>query len=288
MKTRRRISRRARRLGRWLTWSLAGSLGLATGVFGWSQLVNQVVPDRARVTSVEISGSRRVPPAELARLSGLSAGTPLGAVDPAEIEARIRSHPWVAQARVTALPPGRLLIGVEERTPRAVARLGDTLYYVDGSGVAFAEALAEGGIPELVGAVEVRRGEPHTDLVAGIQVLDALARERLPAPLRVEIGADPDGERPAFEWRRGDAIQRVVLGEGEPAGKLARLARLIRADLREARDSAQLDLRFAERVVLRPAAPGEAAGTPSGGEGSEEDRVAGDRPAGSKSAARGA
>jgi hypothetical protein len=43
-----------------------------------------------------------------------------------------------------------------------------------------------------------------------------------------------------------------VLGAGDPAPKLARLARLL-ADDPTARDAREIDLRFAEQVVLRPA-----------------------------------
>lgn len=243
-----RVQRRRRR---WLAWPLALSLGVAAGVFGWTHLMERVAPERSAVVSLEISGNRRVPPAELVALCGVAPGTPLGAIDPAAVAERIRRHPWIAQARVTALPPERLLVGVEERTPRALTRLGGRLHYVDGGGVPFAPAPAEGGIPMLVGAETATVDVPSPALVEGVQILDALAREGLPAPLRIEVGSGDEAERPAFEWRRGQLTQRVVLGEGAFAEKLARLARLLRANLSEVRQAVRLDLRFAGRVILR-------------------------------------
>ncbi|MAE94360.1 MAG: hypothetical protein CL910_06835 [Deltaproteobacteria bacterium] len=252
---RSRARRPRSRVWRWLTWPLAASLGLAAGLFGWTHLMEHVAPERTAVVSLQISGNRRVPPSELVALCGVIPGTPLGSVDLEGVAARIRRHPWIAQVRVTALPPERLLVGVEERTPRALTRLGDELHYVDGGGVPFAPAPAPADIPELVGAEAAAQDLPSPALVEGIQILDALAREGLPAPLRIEVGAADTGERPAFEWRRGQLTQRVVLGAGGFAEKLARLARLLRADLSDAREAIRLDLRFAGRVILRQPEP---------------------------------
>ncbi|MBW2241447.1 MAG: FtsQ-type POTRA domain-containing protein [Deltaproteobacteria bacterium] len=262
MKTRRPPSQRMRRIARWLTWTAAALTGLAAGAFGWNQLGNRVAPQHTAVATLEISGNQRVAPEALAALAGIRPGTPLGAVDLEAVRQRIASHPWIASARVTALPPRRLLVGVEERTPRALTRSADGMRFVDGSGVAFAPAPATGGIPELrrtpsFGAAPDSQAAlatqtPDPDLVAGIQVLDGLAREGLPAPLHVEVGPDEAGSHPAFAWRRGETLQRVVLGEGQLETKLARLARLVQADLRQAREAAQLDLRFRGRVILRP------------------------------------
>lgn len=269
MKTKRRISRRARRAGLLLTWTLAASLGLAAGLFGWHPLVNRIAPEGTTALSIELSGSRRLAPEELARLSGVEAGTPLSDVDLEAVAERIRSHPWVAQARVTALPPGRLLIGVEERTARATTRRGGEAWYVDGSGAVFARAPHEAGLPEMRGAEELPLEEPVAALVEGIQILDALAREGLPAPRRLDVGADERGERPAFEWRRGDHAQRVIVGEGHLAAKVARLAELFRADLAASRGATSLDLRFEERVILRAPEPAEAAEAADEAEGAD-------------------
>lgn len=274
MKTHRRISRRARRAGRWLTWGLAALVGLGSGAFGWHHLMDRIAPHGATVRSIELSGSRRVPPDELGRLSGVESGTPLATVDLEAVAERIRSHPWVAQARVTALPPGRLLIGIEERTARATTHRGDAAWYVDGSGAAFAKAPHDAGLPEMVGQDDIPLEEPVAALVQGIQILDALDREGLPAPHRIDVGegAATDGERPTFEWRRGDTAQRIIVGAGELSTKIARLARLFRADLEASRSALELDLRFSERVILRsPEAP-EAAEAPAGEAESANDR----------------
>ena len=252
MKTRRPVDRRLRRAGRWLTWIAAVLTGVAAGVFGWPQLGSQVAPEHTAVATLELSGNQQAAPEALAALAGIRPGTPLGAIDLEALRQRIASHPWVASARVTALPPNRLLVGVEERTPRALTRTAEGLRFVDGSGVAFAPAPAAGGIPELRGASDPQAERPDPGLVEGIQILDALAREGLPAPLHVEVGPDPAGAHPAFAWRRGETLQRVVLGAGQLEIKLARLARLVQADLRQAREAAQLDLRFGGRVILRP------------------------------------
>lgn len=252
MKTRQSVHRRFRRAGRWITWIVATGTGVAAGVFGWPQMGNRVAPGHTAVATLQLSGNQRVAPEDLAALAGIRPGTPLGEIDLEAVRQRIASHPWVASARVTALPPSLLLVGVEERTPRALTRTADGLRFVDGSGVAFAPAPAAGGIPELRGATEPQTSRPDPGLVEGIQILDGLAREGLPAPLHVEVGSDPAGTLPAFAWRRGNNLQRVVLGAGQLDTKLARLARLVQADLRQAREASLLDLRFDGRVILRP------------------------------------
>ncbi|MCP3986956.1 MAG: FtsQ-type POTRA domain-containing protein [bacterium] len=252
MKTRRTVSRRMRLIGRWITWTIAALTGVAAGIFGWHQLGNRVAPQHTAVAVLELSGNQRVAPEALAALAGIRSGTPLGEIDLQRVSNRIASHPWIASARVTALPPRRLLVGVEERTPRALTRMAEGMRFVDGSGVAFAPAPATSDIPELRGARTQAGEAPNPDLVTGIQILDGLAREGLPAPVHVEVGPDREGNRPAFAWRRGEAMQRVVLGEGQLEMKLARLARLVQADLRQARETTQLDLRFSGRVILRP------------------------------------
>ena len=47
---------------------------------------------------------------------------------------------------------------------------------------------------------------------------------------------------------------RIVLGGSDPAPKLARLVRLLASEP-DAAEAREIDLRFAEQVVLRPVAP---------------------------------
>ena len=264
MRSRRRRAARGRWSMRIATWLLAAATGLAAGRFGWRPVLEGLAPGRERAVTVSISGSRRVPPRELAGLAGLPAHVHLDQIDLDAVAQRIRRHPCVAEARATVLPPGRLLIGVEERTPRATTPIDDALYFVDGSGVAFARASESSPLPRIEGSEGVRLGEPDLTLVEGVQILDALAREGLPEPSRVEVGRDQKGLRPAFEWG-GATRQRVVLGPGRLGEKLARLGRLLGAQLRETREAGRLDLRFAGRVVLRPREPGPREAASGGG-----------------------
>ncbi len=251
MKSRRRMSEPAKRASRWITWTLATSVGIAAGFFGWHQLVARVAPERAIVSALEISGNRRVTPEELAERVALPPRTFLGEINLQEIETRVEEHPWIARARVTALPPGRLLIGVEERTARATARLGDALHYVDGSGIPFAAAPRRPAVPELAGADDLELGAPSPILVSGIQILDSLEREELPAPARIVVAGPETGEHPSFEWVSGESTQRIVIGQGQVADKIRRLGRLIRRHLPEVTNATSLDLRFSERAILR-------------------------------------
>jgi cell division septal protein FtsQ len=59
-------------------------------------------------------------------------------VEPAEIEKKIARHPWVGSVLVRREFPRRVVIEVEERTPKAIVAMGK-LYYVDADGIIFKE-----------------------------------------------------------------------------------------------------------------------------------------------------
>jgi cell division protein FtsQ len=56
----------------------------------------------------------------------------------AAIEEKVAKHPWVRRALVRREFPGRIIIDVEERVPRAIVAIRK-LYYVDSDGVVFKE-----------------------------------------------------------------------------------------------------------------------------------------------------
>jgi cell division septal protein FtsQ len=206
-------------------------------------------PDLFVVARLEIEGTRRVDAAALAR-----AVLPEGAPDPIapeDVAARLEAHPWIARVAVARLAPDALVARVEEHEPVARARaIGEEPVLVTASGVAFAnaEGNAWDALPLLVVAEPPPRDRRDPLLVQGIALASAIAGAGY---RHIELSLDGEDQN-ALPALRVDGIPaRIVLGAGDPAPKLASLATVLAANP-SARDAREIDLRFAEQVVLRP------------------------------------
>ena len=87
---------------------------------------------------IQVRGGEKVGGDEIVAMAGLSHGMNIWKVDAVAIEKKIAKHPWVRRVLVRRDFPRRVVIEVEERTPKAIVALGK-LYYVDADGVVFKE-----------------------------------------------------------------------------------------------------------------------------------------------------
>lgn len=238
-----------------LLLAAAAGLGLAAGLVVGPEALAALRGPRLVLQSVAVAGHARLTAAEVAGAAGLRAGAPLSRETLDAARARLGRHPWIAAARVVALPPSRALLEVEERRPVARAALADGLAFVDRAGVPFAKAGPEDAGPLLVGVETAERGRAHPVLAQGVEIAAALDAHGLPPARRIVLGGAPPERLPTLELEgRGP---RVVLGPGPVAPRLARLARLRDAGLGAVDEAAEIDLRFGDDVVLRSgSAPG--------------------------------
>lgn len=79
---------------------------------------------------VEVVGNRRLSRTEVVEASGMESGANLLTVNIGAIAERLRRHPWIRSAAVYRRFPGRIVLEIEERTPRAILA-ANKLYYVD-------------------------------------------------------------------------------------------------------------------------------------------------------------
>ena len=93
---------------------------------------------------------------EIVTMAGLKHGMNMWRIEPATIEKKVAKHPWVRRVLVRREFPRRVVIEIEERTPKAIVAMGK-LYYVDSDGVVFKEVGAGESVqfPLLTG---LRRG----------------------------------------------------------------------------------------------------------------------------------
>ena len=255
-----RRARRRRSLGERLrlfaTWLAAGAAGLAIGVRSSEPIAARLRPELLAVDRVALVGAARVKPEEVIAALGLHAGTPVLAVDAAELRRRVETHPWVARARVTLVRPGRVVVALEEREPVAVVALGSppSRWWLDAEGVPFlpvGAADARGQIL-VVGPDDAKPRTADPRLAEGVAIAREL-RARALAPVReVRVGGDEPSRLPALVLPSGT---RVTLGPGEREAKLARLAALLAARRPEVAAALEIDLRFGDRMVLRSGPP---------------------------------
>jgi cell division protein FtsQ len=180
---------------------------------------------RFALRTVKVQGLRRATEHELLRLAGVAPGTNLWSLDPSAVAQAMGAHPWVRTVEVTRSLPDTLQLRVEERTPVALASLGD-LYVVDLDGAPFkrvsaAEAL---DLPLLTGltreAAEKDPAGTAARLREGLAVAGAYGRafER-PRLSEVQLG------EAGFDLVTADG-GRVVLGRDDLDGQLRRLRRV--------------------------------------------------------------
>jgi hypothetical protein len=219
--------------------------------------------------TISVEGNRRASAEELVAATGLTAGTPLLEIDVETVRALVEAHPWIERARIVRVPPSLVLVSVVEREPLVVAGAeGEAPWLVDASGLPFAKAEPDdvAALPWLAAPHSVRERVASMELARGATLAQALRGTALADSTEIHVTAPPD---PEGLWLLVEGIRgRVVLGYGDLPDKLRRLERLRLAGLPETPGAAVIDLRFADRAVLRSAAPPEPAqhlsGTPVG------------------------
>jgi cell division septal protein FtsQ len=147
-----RRDNRKRNARRWRQWIIGvGILGtlivLAVALYGWRrQLITAGASARRfvlessyfSVREIQVRGGEKLHGDEIVAMAGLRYGMNMWRIEPAAIEKKIVKHPWVRRVLVRREFPRRVVIEIEERTPRAIVAMG-RLYYVDSDGVVFKE-----------------------------------------------------------------------------------------------------------------------------------------------------
>ncbi|MGO8919022.1 MAG: cell division protein FtsQ/DivIB [Stellaceae bacterium] len=202
------------------------------------------------VGDVQVEGRERTSREAILAALGVGRGTPILAIDPGEAKRRLESIAWVRSASVERQLPDALYIHLVERQPLAFWQRQGKLELVDRDGVVVPSDRLDsfGALIVLVGPDAPK---------AGAALLDMLATEPELAP-HVAAAVRIGGRR----WNlRLDSGIDVALPEEDPAAAWHRLAQLERSDGILERDIELVDMRLADRLVVR-SAPSENAKTP--------------------------
>jgi cell division protein FtsQ len=207
------------------------------------RLGNSTAAIGLRVRQVRIEGRATTPEPLLRAAIGVAKGSPILGFSVAGAKARIESLSWVQTATVERRLPDTILVVVKERRPFAIWQNQGKFLLVDRDGqpVPDQDIASFSDLPLVVGA-----GAP----ASAAALLDALAA--YPTIVSHMVAAVRVGER-RWNLNLTNGCDVLLPEDGEPAA-LQRLAGLQQAHALLDRPLQVIDLRLADRLVVRPRA----------------------------------
>jgi len=192
------------------------------------------------ITEVALAGEHNVGRDEVLRLAGVTARTSLLFLDPGETRARLMSNPWIADATVLKLYPGRLRIEITERKPYALWQddYRVALIAADGTVLMPTASPRYFGLPLVVGKGAAREAGSFFAVLA-----------RYPAIVH-EVKASALIAERRWTLYLKNGID-VLLPENEPERALRTLVELDHDKKLLSRDIVTVDLRLPDRVSVR-------------------------------------
>lgn len=202
------------------------------------------------VQEIQVRGGEKIGGSEIVAMAGLSHGMSIWKIDSEGIEGKVGKHPWVKHVLVRREFPHRVVIEVEERSPKAVVIMGK-LYYVDAEGFVFKE-VGEGeraDFPLLTGLRQTelvaRAYSTRQRIQEALRLSDLMGRSSLPPS---EIHFNSDGGIVLYPMSYSIALH---FGWGDWEDKVKRLRRILEVWNGRENRLAALDLRFRDQVVAR-------------------------------------
>lgn len=192
------------------------------------------------ISEIALSGQHEVSRDDILRLAGVTGHSSLLFLDAAKTRARLINDPWIADATVLKLYPGRLRIGIKEREPFALWQKEGTISLIAADGTVL-EPLAPArflSLPLLVGHGAERAGRAFLDLLS-----------RHPTIAQVTQSSVLIAER-RWSLHLKNGIE-VMLPEHDPDGALRMLTELAQSKKLFSRDIVLVDLRLTDRVTVR-------------------------------------
>ena len=193
-----------------------------------------------RITSIALAGQRRLTRDDILTTAGISGRSSLLFLDAGEARARLKANPWIAEATVLKLYPGRLHIAVTERDAFALWQRDGKVEVIADDGTVVEPFAGQhfAKLPLVVGAGAETRAKGFLALL-----------DRYPV-LRIQLHAAV-----LVAERRWNVVLKngidVRLPEAGVEQALDTLLKLDRDNKLLSRDVAAIDLRLADRVTVQ-------------------------------------
>jgi cell division protein FtsQ len=193
-----------------------------------------------RITSVAINGRKQLSQDEILAIGGVSGRSSLLFLDADVVREKLKANPWIADATVLKLYPGRLMIDITERQAFALWQEAGRLSVIADDGAVLEPYVSRRflSLPLVVG-----KG-------ADTQARDFLALlARYPQVNAVTKAAIYVGER-RWNLRLKDGLD-IRLPEQDVGNALAMLSRLDKEDRLFSRDIVAVDMRLPDRLMVQ-------------------------------------
>ncbi|UTD25989.1 cell division protein FtsQ/DivIB [Bradyrhizobium sp. WD16] len=239
-----------RRFGAFATLTLlAGSLAFGAVRGGHVEAVATALSDGRnaaansvgfRITEVGITGRKQLTYDEVLAIGGVTGRSSLLFLDAATVRDRLKASPWIADATVLKLYPGRLQIDLTERKPFALWQQDGAVSVIAEDGAVLEPWVSRRfvSLPLVVGKGAESRAKDFLSLLSQYPQVRSAVR----AIVYV-------GER-RWNLRLNDGLD-VRLPEQGLEEALALLSKLDREDRLFSRDITAIDLRLPDRITVR-------------------------------------
>jgi cell division protein FtsQ len=193
-----------------------------------------------RISEIALAGEHEVSRADVLKLAGITGRSSLLFLDAAQIRVRLMTNPWITQAAVLKLYPGRLRIEIKERKAFALWQNEGRIYLIAADGT-----VLETDVPPRFASLPlvVGRGAEHIaqDFLGLLKRYPLIAKSVEASVLVAER---------RWNLHLKDGVE-VLLPEREPQHALRMLVDLDRKKKLLSRDIVAVDLRLPDRVTVR-------------------------------------
>jgi cell division protein FtsQ len=196
-------------------------------------------------------GNRHLSDGQMKKLAGLGGGENLLYMSSREVAEGLMASPWIRDVRIRKEFLHRLLVKVDEAAPAALLRKKGQMFLIDEEGEVLEKLKGrqEHFLPVVSCVRPSKNPQAYREAVYLAKVINetGLSKQRK----RVEISGIEGGPQ-NLSVRLDDLL--VKLGKGGYREKLLRLSELADEIGRRAGSVEYVDLRFANRVVVKPVA----------------------------------
>ncbi|MEO8321193.1 MAG: cell division protein FtsQ/DivIB [Bradyrhizobium sp.] len=193
-----------------------------------------------RITTVAINGRKQLSQDEVLAIGGVNGRSSLLFLDAATVRDKLKANPWIADATILKLYPGRLQIDIVERTAYALWQQDGRLSVISEDGAVLEPFVARRfvSLPLVVGKGADGKAREFLALL-----------DRYPQVRAVTRAAIFVGER-RWNLRLKDGLD-VRLPENDVGNALALLRKLDKDDKLFSRDITAVDMRLPDRLSVQ-------------------------------------
>ncbi|MBN8988671.1 MAG: cell division protein FtsQ/DivIB [Rhizobiales bacterium] len=193
-----------------------------------------------RITTVAINGRKQLSQDEVLAIGGVNGRSSLLFLDAATVRDRLKTNPWIADATILKLYPGRLQIDIVERTAFALWQQDGRLAVISDDGAVLEPYMSRrfASLPLVVGKGAAEKARDFLALL-----------DRYPQVRSVTKAAIYVGER-RWNLRLKDGLD-IRLPENDVGNALALLSKLDKDDRLFSRDIVSVDLRLPDRMTVQ-------------------------------------